>query len=116
MGYLRWAIGMAVMVVAYLRRESVHTVLRRWLRALRLLGAPDPTHGRIDRDIQQQVAAMDPTSVGQRVAMENTLQRKRQRVVFDRADITQYEPRLRDVIAEEHRRMEVERLRQERRR
>lgn len=39
----------------------------------------DPTHGRIDRDIQTRVQDMDPVSVGQRVAMENTLQDKRDR-------------------------------------
>lgn len=37
----------------------------------------DPTHGQIDRDIQEQVDAMEPTSLGQRVAIENTLQRQR---------------------------------------
>lgn len=37
----------------------------------------DPTHGRIDRDIQQAVEDMHPKSLGQRVAIENTLQRRR---------------------------------------
>lgn len=39
----------------------------------------DPTHGRIDRDIQEQVDAMHPRSLGSRVAMENTLQERRDR-------------------------------------
>lgn len=38
---------------------------------------PDPTHGRIDRDIQQAVDELNPTSLGQRVAMENTAQTRR---------------------------------------
>jgi hypothetical protein len=37
----------------------------------------DPTHGRIDRDIQDYVATMHPTGLGQRVAIENTLQYRR---------------------------------------
>lgn len=37
----------------------------------------DPTHGRIDTDVQEQVNDMEPKSVGQRVAMENTIQDKR---------------------------------------
>lgn len=37
----------------------------------------DPTHGRIDPDIQETVNAMNPTSLGQRVAIENTLQERR---------------------------------------
>lgn len=37
----------------------------------------DPSHGRIDRDIQDQVDEMNPTSLGQRVAIENTLQNRR---------------------------------------
>lgn len=37
----------------------------------------DPTYGRIDRDIQDYVAAMHPTDIGQRVAIENTLQDRR---------------------------------------
>jgi len=43
---------------------------------------PDPTHGQIDRDIQAYIEEMNPTSVGQRVAMERTLQNRR-----DRGDI-----------------------------
>lgn len=39
----------------------------------------DPTHGRIDRDIQEYVDEMNPTGVAQRVAIENTLQSKRDR-------------------------------------
>jgi hypothetical protein len=39
----------------------------------------DPTWGRIDRDIQQLVDEMEPESLGQRVAMENTLQERRNR-------------------------------------
>lgn len=39
----------------------------------------DPTHGRIDKDIQDQVAGMNPSSLGQKVAMENTIQNKRNR-------------------------------------
>jgi hypothetical protein len=39
--------------------------------------ASDPTHGRIDKDIQEKVEDMNPTSLGQRVAMENTLQNRR---------------------------------------
>lgn len=38
---------------------------------------PDPTHGRIDPDIQAAVDAWNPSSLGQRVAIENTLQRRR---------------------------------------
>lgn len=59
-------------------------------RARMLAGMPraphDPTHGRIDRDIQAAVHAMGPDSLGQRVALENTLQAKRdrgERVVLD---------------------------------
>jgi hypothetical protein len=37
----------------------------------------DPTHGRIDRDIQWHVDDMKPFSIGQRVAMEQTLQDRR---------------------------------------
>lgn len=37
----------------------------------------DPTHGRIDKDIQDQVDEMEPRSLGARVAMENTLQERR---------------------------------------
>jgi hypothetical protein len=37
----------------------------------------DPTHGRIDQDIQQAVEDMHPTSLGQRVALENTMQNRR---------------------------------------
>lgn len=39
----------------------------------------DPTHGRIDQDIQDLVEEMNPTSLGARVAMENTLQERRNR-------------------------------------
>lgn len=39
----------------------------------------DPTHGRIDFDIQDYVEEMSPKSVAQRVAIENTLQAKRDR-------------------------------------
>jgi transposase-like protein len=35
---------------------------------------PDPSHGRIDEDIREAVEKMAPTSLGQRVAIENTLQ------------------------------------------
>jgi hypothetical protein len=41
--------------------------------------AGDPTHGRVDRDIQAAVEEMRPTSLGQRVAIENTLQDRRRR-------------------------------------
>lgn len=45
---------------------------------LALLDQPtDPTHGRIDEDIRRHVDGMRPTSLGQRVALENTLQRLR---------------------------------------
>jgi hypothetical protein len=37
----------------------------------------DPSHGRIDKDIQEQVDQMRPGSLGARVAMENTLQERR---------------------------------------
>ena len=37
----------------------------------------DPTYGRIDPDIQQQVALMNPRSLGQMVAIEHTLQDRR---------------------------------------
>ena len=37
----------------------------------------DPTHGRVDRDIQWYVERMKPGSLGQRVAMEDSLQRTR---------------------------------------
>lgn len=39
----------------------------------------DPTHGRIDRDIQEAVDAWGPKSLGQRVAIENTMQARRDR-------------------------------------
>lgn len=39
----------------------------------------DPTHGRIDRDIQEFVDIMKPNSLGQRNAIEITLQDKRNR-------------------------------------
>ena len=39
----------------------------------------DPTWGRIDRDVQEYVNRMEPESIGQRVAIENTLQNKRNR-------------------------------------
>lgn len=39
----------------------------------------DRTYGRIDRDIQEQVDAMQPESIAQRVAIENTLQARRDR-------------------------------------
>lgn len=39
----------------------------------------DPTHGRIDKDIQEQVDEMSPTTLGQRVALEVTLQEQRDR-------------------------------------
>lgn len=41
----------------------------------------DPTHGRIDHDIQWQVEAMNPSSLAQRTALEETLQNKRNREV-----------------------------------
>jgi hypothetical protein len=37
----------------------------------------DPTYGRIDHDIQRAVDALAPKSIGSRVAMENTLQARR---------------------------------------
>lgn len=37
----------------------------------------DPTYGKIDRDIQWSVDDMRPVSLGQRVALEDTLQNKR---------------------------------------
>lgn len=39
----------------------------------------DPTHGQIDGDIQKYVAGMEPSSLGQRVAVERTLQSRRDR-------------------------------------
>lgn len=39
--------------------------------------AGDPTYGRIDMDIQRAVDEIGPKSLGQRVAMENTLQARR---------------------------------------
>lgn len=39
----------------------------------------DPTYGRIDRDIQEAVDEWGPASTGQRVAVENTLQERRDR-------------------------------------
>lgn len=41
----------------------------------------DPTHGRIDRDIQERVNEMQPTTLGERVALENDLQGRRDRGV-----------------------------------
>ncbi|WP_454728810.1 Lsr2 family DNA-binding protein [Cellulosimicrobium protaetiae] len=38
---------------------------------------PDPTHGRLDEDIREAVEDMAPSSLGQRVAIENTLQERR---------------------------------------
>lgn len=43
----------------------------------RVVRGYDPTHGRIDLDIQQQVEEMKPDSLGQRVAMENNFQTTR---------------------------------------
>lgn len=40
----------------------------------------DPTHGRIDFDIQDRVEAMQPKSLGQRVALENGMQQLRDRL------------------------------------
>lgn len=37
----------------------------------------DPTYGRIDPDIQEMVDEMNPPTLGSRVAMENTLQARR---------------------------------------
>lgn len=41
----------------------------------------DPTYGQIDADIQRQAAELldDPTDLGRRVAIENTLQARRDR-------------------------------------
>lgn len=39
----------------------------------------DPTYGLIDRDIQLRVNKMDPKDIAQRVAMETTLQDRRNR-------------------------------------
>lgn len=39
----------------------------------------DPTHGRIDFDLQDRVDEMKPSSLGQRVALESTLQGIRDR-------------------------------------
>lgn len=39
----------------------------------------DPTYGRIDRDVQWHVQDIGPSSLGQRVAMENTIQRSKDR-------------------------------------
>jgi hypothetical protein len=48
----------------------------------------DPTHGRIDRDIQEYVdEVFQPIDVGQRVALENTLQARRDaghRLLFEK--------------------------------
>lgn len=41
------------------------------------VGRHDPTHGRIDFDIQDAVDKMNPINVAQRVALENTFQAKR---------------------------------------
>jgi hypothetical protein len=38
----------------------------------------DPTYGRIDRDIQEAVDEWGPRDIGQRVAVENTLQARRE--------------------------------------
>ena len=48
-----------------------------------LTRSTDPTHGRIDHDIQWQVDAMKPSSMAQRTALEETLQNKRNREVPD---------------------------------
>lgn len=37
----------------------------------------DPTHGRVDKDIQEGVDALQPSTLGQRVAIEQTLQERR---------------------------------------
>lgn len=50
--------------------EAGHVEVEHWV---------DPTHGRIDRDIQEAVDALGPQDVGQRVAMENTRQTRRDR-------------------------------------
>jgi hypothetical protein len=41
--------------------------------------ADDPSHGTIDADIRAYVQAMEPSSLGQRVAIEQTLQNRRDR-------------------------------------
>lgn len=69
-----------------LREARSHTmiVMISWLHCRT---RPDPTHGRIDRDIQAYVNGMNPTDVAQRTAMENTIQAKRdsgERLAVDR--------------------------------
>lgn len=39
----------------------------------------DPSHGRIDRDVQWRVQRQHPTTVAQRVVMESNLQRAKDR-------------------------------------
>lgn len=59
------------------RRAYIAAKIRRFLR--RPEPWHDPTYGRIDRDIQERVDAMGSTTLGTRVAIENTLQNRRDR-------------------------------------
>ena len=54
----------------------VSTALVSWLHSRM---RPDPTHGTIDRDIQAYVNGMNPTDIGRRTALEQTIQAKRDR-------------------------------------
>lgn len=60
---------------------DVATALVEWLDEdtdqERVAVKPDPTHGQIDRDIQDQVDEMRPRNIGQRVTIERTLQDRR---------------------------------------
>jgi hypothetical protein len=70
---------MTVWNVASRKREGhIHTaaILISWLHART---RRDPTHGRIDRDIQAYVNGMNPKDLGSRTAMEETIQAKRDR-------------------------------------
>jgi hypothetical protein len=63
--------------------ESIRDFIKRKMYYPSRDGSPiknDPTYGRIDRDIQWRVNdRLMPTSIAMRVAMENTLQDKRNR-------------------------------------
>lgn len=64
LGYYGW------IVAAWAREDK---------RQQRRKAPPDPTHGRIDRDIQTAVDQWGPGSLAQRVAVENTMQADRDR-------------------------------------
>lgn len=57
---------------------AVHTIAHAASIDHNDVALSDPTHGQIDEDIQTYVAEMEPASLGQRVAIQRTLQDKRE--------------------------------------